>query len=134
MREHNIKRLRSKGYRVGKWQEKYSRPKDDTYRQGHFTVIKGKKCSEKKREWHFYDSTGQIFINIEILGGQAFMCAVIDGVDMYHHKGSDVVFVDSQWAIDEKIGGDECQKELMRLTGELRSVIETLPVVDVKKK
>jgi len=96
----------------------YNVPQEEMF-LGHFKS--SKRIKKSLLEWIVFKPSDRIFINIEILGNQGFLCATCDGIGMmrYDNKKSPT-FVDSQWVIDEKIGG-EISREIERLVNELRN-------------
>jgi len=94
-----------------------------------------KRIKKSLLEFVVFKPSNRIFINIEILGTQGILCASCDGIRMmrYDNKKSPT-FVDSQWVIDEKMGG-EVSKEIERLIIELRNnpSFQNIEVLDEAK-
>jgi len=109
---------------------KYDPPPNEEMLLGHFSTTK--RIKKKLREWLFFESTQQVFVNSELLGTSGFLCALHDGISQlrYDNKSSPF-FIDSQWIIDEKIG-DGIWKEVERLVKELRSTYERGGFLDKK--
>jgi hypothetical protein len=103
---------------------KYDAPQNTEYYIGHFTAKGDKRLKKSLREWMLYPKERKLFVNVALLNEEGLLCMYCDGISRikYLDKKSPT-FINSQWIIDEKIGGSEFYNEIKRLQQE---VLDTL--------
>lgn len=95
---------------------KYMPPKDEDMHL--ITLPSSKRMKKEHRQFIVFKKNKRIFFNISLLRGSSVMCYLCDGVPTIKYDEKSPSFIDVQWAIDEKIGGELCiqlgriQKEL----------------------
>lgn len=105
---------------------KYDPPKDEEMFLGHFSNKLKKRIKKSLMEFIFFKNSGsengKIFVNYDLLSDSGKLCSMADAITLlrYDNKKSPL-FIDSQWIIDEKIGGIEFYTEIERLIKETRS-------------
>lgn len=100
--------------------EKYAPPVNAEFQINHFKA--SKKTKKSLLQFIAFDKEKRIFFNIEILGTNGILCASCDGIPMFRYDNKkSPYFIDSQWIIDEKIGGKNVWCEVKRLVEELKS-------------
>lgn len=99
---------------------KYDPPINAEFQINHFKC--NKRMKKSLLEFVAFDKEKRIFINIEILGTSGILCACCDGIAMFRYNNKkSPTFIDSQWVIDEKIGGKDVWFEIKRLVEELQN-------------
>ena len=99
--------------------DKYSPPPNEEMLL--LTLECKKRMKKSLKECIFFEKTKQVFLNFELLGTSAYICALCDSIPLLRYDKKSPFFIDSQWIIDEKIGGKEFYQEIQRLANEVRN-------------
>lgn len=97
-------------------QEKYHPPENEEMYL--VTLPSTKRLKKEKRQFLIFKESKRIFFNKDLLSFSGILCWMVDGVPAIKYDHKSPMFIDTQWAIDEKIDG-EISVQLERIQKEL---------------